>query len=395
MSFTTDALTHAQRRRGLAAAIVCVSVAGAAFGLSTPLLALLLERVETPSTLIGLNTSVPALAILAATPFFPAAIRRLGMIPFLQICLFVTMASFVALYFVGVDIWRWLPLRFIGGIAIAGLFVGSEIWINQVVSEQNRGRTLGLYATGLAGGFAVGPLILNATGVDGFAPFAVGAVIIVAAALPLIGAVAPGEHDAAETDKGQAGPTAFKAMVLAAPVTFFAAAAFGAVENAILNLTPVYGVKLGLGEGPATTMITVFGLGTMACQIFIGRLADQFRPISVLAACAVIAVLGAGFLPIAATQLALLYPLLFIWGGVVVGLYTVGLTRLGKTFKGPALAPANAAFVFMYALGSLIGAPVAGAAMDVLGPHGLPLALAVLMSVYLGLIASRWRANGL
>ena len=73
----------------------------------------------------------------------------------------------------------------------------------------------------------------------------------------------------------------------------------------------------------------------------------------------------------------LLVAALFLWGGATAGIYTVGLAHLASRFSGADLAGANAAFVFCYALGMLVGplaigdamarAPIAGAYRSLLG----------------------------
>ncbi len=47
-------------------------------------------------------------------------------------------------------------------------------------------------------------------------------------------------------------------------------------------------------------------------------------------------------------------------GGVVAGLYTVGLAHLGSRLGGADLAAANAAFIFCYSLGMLVGPQTLG-----------------------------------
>ena len=59
--------------------------------------------------------------------------------------------------------------------------------------------------------------------------------------------------------------------------------------------------------------------------------------------------------------------MLFVWGGVVAALYTIGLAHLGSRLTGRELASANAAFVFCYGFGMLIGPQVIGIGMDVFG----------------------------
>ena len=62
--------------------------------------------------------------------------------------------------------------------------------------------------------------------------------------------------------------------------------------------------------------------------------------------------------------------LLLIFGGAIAGLYTVGLSHLGSRFRGGELAAANAAFIFSYAVGTVVGPQAIGIGMDVVGSHG-------------------------
>jgi hypothetical protein len=60
---------------------------------------------------------------------------------------------------------------------------------------------------------------------------------------------------------------------------------------------------------------------------------------------------------------------------------------MGERFPRHELAGANAAFVIMYELGSTGGPVVAGGTMDLAGPHGLMLILALIPAAYLVFIA--------
>ena len=77
------------------------------------------------------------------------------------------------------------------------------------------------------------------------------------------------------------------------------------------------------------------------------------------------------------------YALLALWGGIVMGIYTIGLTMIGERFKGSQLVGANALYVMLYALGMLIGPAAQGVALDVWDPHGLVAALGGIFGLYL------------
>ena len=383
MSVSAVDYSHSERLRGLIAAISCISVVGLAFGLGTPLLALFMERAGVSTTLIGVNIALHAGSALMATPFTPLIIRTLGLSRALIASAVIIGLCFIAFKATETHIWMWYPLRFFSGVAAAILFVGSETWINAIARDEERGRILGLYATALALGFGLGPAVLWLTGFDGWTPFIAGALICFLALVPLV--LIP----AARRDAFGHGAVSFFRLIPVAPATFASAAIFGAVETAILNLAPIYLVRLDYVESAAAFVIMIYGAGTITFQFAIGALADRYGYMRLLGVCAAVGVAGAALLPAASGSFASLFGLLFVWGGVIVGLYTVGLAQLGRIFSGPNLGAANAGYVFMYSAGALTGPLLSGASMDLVGPHGLALAVAVLLIAYAVLLS--WR----
>ena len=85
--------------------------------------------------------------------------------------------------------------------------------------------------------------------------------------------------------------------------------------------------------------------------------------------------------------------LLFFWGGVVAALYTIGLAHLGSRLSGHELASANAAFVFCYGLGMVLGPQAIGIGMDVFGDQGFAWSLALFFAAYVALAAWRLAAS--
>jgi len=81
--------------------------------------------------------------------------------------------------------------------------------------------------------------------------------------------------------------------------------------------------------------------------------------------------------------------LLFVWGGVVAALYTVGLAHLGSQLSGHDLASANAAFVLCYGIGMVIGPQAIGIGMDMFGPHGFGWSLALFFGFYMVVAVGR------
>jgi MFS family permease len=374
------------RTRSLAAVMGMVSVVGLIFGLTGPLLNLLLEREGLSGRTIGLNGAMTALGALVFTPFIPNIAVRVG--PFRLLFATLAATALLLLAFRTFDDYRvWFGLRFLLGIAVVVPFLVSEIWVNQIATTENRGRLLGLYGASISTGFGMGPVLMRATGIDGWLPFLAAAGLVVVA----MGIISMARHDRPYLDThGHRSPWPY---ARAAPIAILAGLMYGAVETGIFGLLPVYGVRSGLGEATAATQLTVIAAGNILLQYPLGWLADRTQPGRVLLFCAVIGVLGGVLLP----QLQgspLLWLLLFAWGGTITGMYTMALTMLGQKYTGLALASANAALIFAYNLGAMGGPPVLGQAMDLVDPNGYAYALAgfFLVFVVANLLAPRNRA---
>lgn len=367
--------------QGLIAVFTAVAISGVGFGTSMPLLAFLLEQKGVSGSLIGLNTAMTALAALMVTPFVPQLLRRIGAARVLILCLAVIGTSFVAMRAM-IDLTLWFPLRFVFGAALAVMFTASEYWINSAADTTNRGRLIGLYAMVFSGGWAIGPLILRFLGIETWAPVIATCVLFALAAVPLSLV-----RNAAPAPSGHAALGVFQ-IVKRAPIATFAAFVYGGVEVGVFTLIPVYALRSGLSETTGAMMLTVLALGNVALQYPIGWLADRMDHRLVLVGCALTGVFGAITLPLVTHIPILLYPTLFLWGGIVVGVYAVGLVMLGTRFRGGDLAAANASYVMLYSLGGLLTPPLSGYAMDLWEPHGLAFVLGLICAVYV--IAALW-----
>ncbi|WP_349370459.1 MFS transporter [Salinarimonas sp.] len=370
------------RMASIAAAIGCITAVGVGLSLSVPLLSLEMERMGVSGAGIGANTAIAGLAAVMVVPFAPRLAARFGVGALLWTAVAVAAASMIAfkLFF---SFGAWFPLRFVFSAAIGVLFVLSEFWINAIAPPARRGLVNGVYATVLALGFAAGPAVLALVGTSGWPPYIAGAALICVASLPLL--LARGMSPAI----GHGGGRSVKAMIAIAPVATLAALVFGAVETGGFAILPVYGVALGLTPESAAFLVSIVALGNVALQIPIGLLSDRVDRRLLLLVAALVGVAGSAAMPLAAGDPIAFPALLFVWGGVVGALYTVGLAHLGARFTGPDLASANAAFVILYNVGMIVGPPAIGGGLDLVRPHGFAYVLALMFAAYLVLIVGR------
>lgn len=366
----------------IGAAIATIVTVGIGLSLSIPLLSFALHSKGASGAMIGFNTSMSGFASILCAPFISGWAQRFGVRPLLATAIAIGVLSLLA-FRVTEPLWAWFPLRFLFGAALAVLFVISEYWINAAAPEARRGLVLGIYASALSIGFALGPLLLTVAGTEGWRPFLTGSALFALAALPVVLS-----RDSAPviTDKPSAGIASF---LWAAPAGTLAAFVFGATETGAMALLPIYGTAIGLDRVGAVTLISAFVLGNVLFQIPIGLVADRVERRWVLIFCASVGALGMFVIAVLPLGLTSLMLMLFGWGGIVAGLYTVGLAHLGSRFRGADLAQANAAFVVMYSMGLIIGPPLAGFGMDVWPPRGFATTLAVLFVAYLAVILTR------
>lgn len=373
--------TPRERRRGLVAAYACVFGTTVGLGLTLPLLPLEIERAGYSTFFNGLNGTIGALALLVTAPFVPAAAARFGVLKLL-LASFALAALCLALIPL-TPVWAWFPIRFLLNVALQGLFVISEVWVNTLATERTRGRLIGLYGAIGTGGFAAGPALAAQFPEGSSIPFWLGAIAILIGLFPVLRARAVVPVIEHASLRGIASVLAVSAVLI------LAAFSHAVAETAATSFLPVFAVREGWLQSDALFLLTAFGLGNVLLQVPVGWLADKVDRFQLLTLCAALGCLGGLMLPFAANDPILLMALAFFWGGTLIGIYTIGLTLVGQVFQGAALAPASAAFAFAYALGSILGPGPAGLSMDLMGNNGLGWYIAGVCGAYAILCLTR------
>ncbi|AKO29659.1 hypothetical protein P038_01651 [Brucella abortus 99-9971-135] len=188
-------------------------------------------------------------------------------------------------------------------------------------------------------------------------------------------------RDSPNFEEGEHVP--FLPFIFAVPTATMAVFVFGAVETGGFALFPVFGTRVGYSEADAALLLTMIGLGNMLMQIPLGIVSDRISDRrKLLLFCATTGLIGMMALPYLMQHWYFMAGILFLWGGVVAGLYTVGLAHLGSELTGRELASANAAFIFCYAIGMLAGPQLVGIGMDAMGPKGFPMTLGIFFAAY-------------
>lgn len=347
-----------------AAVIGMAAMFGLTYSLTTSVIALAMAARGATDAMIGLNAGMHAVGVLLIAPLLPRLVARFNGRILVLAALGLT-AAILTLLPLSPALWMWFPLRIGLGVAAEVLFVLSETWTTQFSTDANRGRSMAIYMTAMSLGFAAGPMIVSLVGSAGPAPYAIG---LACTLLTLALAALPGIPRLAVDD---APPSAIGRTLALAPLGMASAALNAAVEAAGLSFLPLYAIRFGWNEHQATQLIAALLIGAIALQLPIGWLADRMNQRRLVTWLAAIAGLGALAWPLVLPNPPLAYAVVFLWGGIFVGIYTTLLTILGGRFRGTELVAVYAAMGLAWGIGALAGPLLVGVASTVT-PHALP-----------------------
>ena len=364
------------RQRGLTAVIASMVIVNLVYGLTLPLLSLVLDSQGISKTVIGLSIVAQASGGVLLAPFMSRFILRLGAAHVMQLSTLIAAVTLLSLGFVQ-DVYAWFPMRFLLGAAAAGLWSASEVVINELADENWRGRIIGVYGSAGAAGFALGPLILIVTGTDGILPFAVTSGLIAAAALPLFWLPRGGN---AEADHEHASLLRIFRIV---PHIMLLNLVYAAAVEAFIAFFPLLGIYIGIGEARSLSLLTTFALGGVVLQLPLGWLADHVHRYGLLLVCIVLTMSGFALLPELVARPVAGPVFTFALGGVEGMIYALGVILLGQRFRGAELAAASVLYTGMWGAGTMLGPAMVGVGMDVFGNLALTYLIAAMYVIYL------------
>lgn len=360
--------------RNLVAACAAITVFGFAFGMTYPLLSLLLESRGVSTEMIGINSAMMPIGILLFSSVIPVASKRFGARN-VAIAAAVATAALLLCYKTFDTLEAWFVIRLLQGMSTSTLFVLSEAWIVRYAGDQHRGKVVAIYGSILSASFGAGPALVGWIGIEGWLPFVIGSAVIVLGVVPL--SLVRENRDVSPEETQVSG---FFSFAPKAPMLLVAVLAFAILDAATLSLLPVYGLRTGLDLRLAANALTVLIIGNIVLQFPIGWLADRLPKRGVLGGCAAVTVIFSLVLPgVMATPW--MWPVLVVIGASGYGVYTVALASLGDRFDGHELVTGSAAFALMWGVGALVGSVTGGWSMSAFGPHGLPVLMAIVYAI--------------
>ena len=334
-------------------------------GLFGTLTALRMSLEAFDPTVIGIVVSGHSFGFVIGCVYGQRIIARVG-----AIRCFTAFAALMAVCAIVLPLYvsplSWVPVRLCFGFCSAMVFMVAESWLAGGVSPQNKGRVFSVYMVINKGCFALGQLLLQVADPAGDRLFMLLGVLFAVCLVP----IALARHDAPK-DIGDE-RLSVRELYRASPVGVLGAVATGLANSALIGLSPVYAVAVGLDVAQVSAFMMIFMFGSLALQLPIGRLSDRFDRRGVLAAVAVVAAL-ANFVvgTVGAVQIWLLYGLAFAIGGLSAVTYPIAMAHASDHSSAQQVVAMMAGLLLSFGVGASVSPFLASLAMKVVGPHGL------------------------
>ena len=342
---------------------LCALIIGIKLGTLIPLLSLILESRGYSNTEIGLNVIAQPLAVILFVRITPIIIHKIGLARSIVIAQIFT----VIMYFtfpIFESLTAWFIIRFLIGFAGALAWNSFDTWMLSMADDSNRGKIVTIYNTVFVIGFAIGPMVISLTGIEGWLPFIVISSLSFLAIIPLITL----NVEDPELPEKKSLPV-FAAMI-AAPTIFGAAVLCGLDDVMFVSFFPIFMVKSSFSQDIALQFVSITLVGGVVCQPIVGVLLDRLNKrlmmntaVSITFICPIIFAFFLDNFYIMALSC-------FMWGGAATGMFAISLVMLGERYSASQVAGATAILVMVFECGSLIGPLVGGRVMDAFGPMG-------------------------
>ncbi len=265
----------------------------------------------------------------------------------------------------------WIPLRFALGTAAFTLFTATQTWVHMLCREEERGAVIGLFGFIWSVGFAAGPLIISAVGIEGLPPFIAGVACLAASAIPLAFGDGARERTYERTES-----STFLGLIRWAPVPMFTFVSLGLVDASNDTFLPLYGMHLGLGEREAVWLLTILLVGITIAHLPAGWMCDRMSRRGLLGASAGLGGVIAATLPLLPGEGWFLGFAIAALGLMIGTIWTVAVVMIGQRFRGADLIRANACEGALYGCGAVAGPLMIGASHHLLGFDSYPMLVA-------------------
>lgn len=367
--------------RSLWLLLVGIALAILGIGAFNTLTALRMDIADFDIRAIGVVLAIHCSGFVVGSFLAPKAIARRGakfsFILFALIC-----ASAAILHLVSITPLAWGLIRFWFGLGNGALAVTYESWINAATGNQWRGRVMAGYMTINFLSYALAQQLLRPFPPAGWTLFAVCALLLTIATVPIWRAKAP------VIEAAPLLPLRFSDLLKRAPLGPVGIGAAGLIIGGFGHLAPIFARARHDDDAfIAKFMMTVL-LSAFVVQGVIGWLSDRIGRRPVLIGLAAFAGLAAHLIAGTATNddHGLMLGLI-LFGAAGYSLYSVSVAIANDAMSPGEMVSASGHLQVAFGVATIFGPLIGSFAMNIMGPAGLFVYIAAIgfMLVILGI----------
>ena len=361
---------------------------GTSYGLAISLVSVFLEERNFGKQEIGRLAIFFALGIVLLAVPSGYLIRKLGTKGVLVGSL-VGYAAAVALFPFVTSYAGFAGLRFLDGAFSVCVWVSSETVLLARAPRTEKAWYMSLYAIALALGYVVGPLVSTvvvALASKSASFVAAGVLSLLTALFVTLKLDAKLANDGIAEEPDNAGPKpegrlALRTIAWRIKMCCLATFSYGYFQASLVLFLPLYLKEQGLTEIQTIVAPAFFAAGMLLFANTAARLGDEHGHLFLMRVLGSVGVLSiVGFLFVKAAGLVFLAA--FIAGASLASVSPVSLALQGTVIPAADLSRAGGLYNAAYALGMLVGPPIAGALFAALSGRAMLLHFLVLWTVF-------------
>ena len=314
---------------------------------------------------------------LFASRVTPIMIRRVG-----HVRVFAALGSFVSaalLLFPTIqDPIAWIIGRVVIGFCFCGVYVTAESWLNNSATNETRGQALSAYMIVQMLGIIIAQGLLVVPDPSGYLLFVIPSVLVSIAFAPILLSISP--TPAFESTKRMTLIQLYRTSPLGCVGMFL----MGSVFAAQFGMAAVYATEVGLSIGQIPIFTAAFYVGALLFQYPVGWLSDRFDRRVLIALSALIAGLASLMGMFFGGNFYVLVAAAFLIGGLSNPLYSLLIAYTNDFLEREDMAAASAGLLFVNGVGAIAGPVIIGYAMQVMGPPGYFILLAIVLLALTG-----------
>ncbi|WP_103035647.1 MFS transporter [Castellaniella caeni] len=237
-------------------------------GLFNTYLSLRLTAQSVSEIWVGAMIAAYYFGLVLGARFGHRLIIQVGHIRTYAACAALTTVTVLVMVLVD-NLWFWLAVRFVAGVAMVSLFIAIESWLNEQTENGSRGTVFAFYMVATGSGTVLGQLVLGEFPKLDYQPLVFVAICSVLSLMPIT--LTRRSHPALQVPA----PLAWRYYVSRVPMSLMVLFIAGMLNGAFYGLAPVYGLQHGMDTHQVGVFLAVSLAAGLVSQWPLGWLADR------------------------------------------------------------------------------------------------------------------------